>query len=76
MTDQQTMFALHEAWSRCRKNVDRLELNEQAKGVLKQIRSKRLYYKARGESAVIKELFDIGFGIYEEKTERDWQQGL
>lgn len=75
MTDHQTMLVLSEVWYEWREKVNALRLNEQAKGILKQIRSQRLYYKARKESAVIKELFDIGFGIYEDKAKCDWKQG-
>lgn len=75
LTDKETDSAVLTMWSDWRDEVRKLELNEQAKAALKAARSNRLYHKSRKEKDIIKELFDIGFGLYEPKAECNWQQG-
>lgn len=75
MTDEQTANELRHAWLEWLKKVRKLELNETAKKILKDVRSNRLYYKAKKERELIKELFNIGFGIYDDKDDCNWQQG-
>lgn len=75
ITDEKTVDILVEIWFEWKKKVNRLEINERANIALKRVRSHRLYYRARKEKEVIRELFDIGFGVYDEKGYSNWQQG-
>lgn len=75
MTDEQTVNVLHYIWLEWLKKVRKLELNEAAQKILKDVRSNRIYYKARKESEIIKELFYIGFGIYDDNSPCNSQQG-
>lgn len=75
ITDEKTVDILVEIWFEWRKKVNRLEINERANMALKRVRSQRLYYRARKEKEVIRELFDIGFGVYDKKSYSNWQQG-
>ena len=75
ITDEQTAAELRHGWLDWLKKVRRLEQHEAAKGILKEIRSKRLYYRARKEQEIIKELFYIGFGLYDNKATCNSQQG-
>ncbi len=75
LTGQETSKAVLMMWLEWRNAVKKLELNEQACVVLKTARSKRLYCKSRKQREIIKELFDIGFGLYEPGTKCDFQRG-
>lgn len=75
ITDEKTVDILVEIWFEWKKKVKELEINECANIALKRVRSHRLYYRARKEKEVIRELFDIGFGVYDEKGHSNWQQG-
>lgn len=75
MTDKQIANNLVRIWIDWKANVAKLELNEQAQAYLKEIKSNRLYHKAKKNKEVIKELFDIGFGIYDDKATCNYQQG-
>lgn len=75
MTDEQTANELHHAWLEWLEKVRKLELNETAGKILKDLRSNRLYYKSKKEREIIKELFNIGFGLYDDKSDCNWQQG-
>lgn len=67
--------AIFHVWMDWRAEVMKFELNEKARLALKQARSKRLYWKVKKNKEIIRELFDIGFGVYDEKASCDYQQG-
>lgn len=75
LTDEKTSDAALTMWIDWRKEVRKLELNEQAHTILKEARSNRLYYKSKKQREIINELFDIGFGLYEQEAKCDFQQG-
>lgn len=75
LTDKETDSAVLTMWYDWRESVRKLELNEQANAALKAAKSNCLYCKSRKQKDIIKELFDIGFGLYEPKAECNWQQG-
>ena len=43
--------------------------------MLKSAKSLRVSWKVKRNKQIIKELFDIGFGIYDKKAVCDYQQG-
>lgn len=71
----EAMDALFKVWMEWRGEVLKFELHERATLALKQARAKRLYWKVRKNKEIIRELFDIGFGVYSEKAKCDYQQG-
>lgn len=75
LTDKETHNCLFKIWIDWKNKVKKLELHNQAESVLKQARSKRLYYKAKKNREIINELFDIGFGIYDKEVKTDYQKG-
>lgn len=75
LTDKEIRNYLFEIWHEWRDEVEKLELHNQAKSVLKQARSKRLYYKAKKNREIISELFNIGFGVYDKEVKTDYQKG-
>lgn len=75
LTDKETESYLLTVWNEWRKKVKHMELNAQAMDIVKRMRSKRLYYKARKNSEMIMELFNIGVGFYDDTTSRDFQKG-
>lgn len=75
LTDKETQDYLLMIWKDWRDKVAKLELNNQAESILKQMRSKRLYCKAKKNREIIKELFNIGFGLYSKEVKTDYQKG-
>ena len=74
ITDKETTEYLQAIWSKWRKKVKKLELHNQAESILKQARSKRLYYKTKKNEEIIEELFDIGYGLYDKEAKADYQK--
>lgn len=50
-------------------------LHDSALAELKKSKSLRIHWTVKRNKEIIKELFDIGFGLYEKGTKRDYQQG-
>lgn len=75
LTDKETGDCLLRIWYDWRKKARKIELHIQAENIIKRMRSKRLSYKARRNREIIRELFDIGFRVYDEETKADWQKG-
>lgn len=50
-------------------------LHDSALAELKKSKSLRIHWTVKRNKEIINELFDIGFGIYEKGTKRDYQQG-
>ncbi len=75
LVDKKTYNYIFKIWHKWREKVIQMELHSQAENIIKQIKSKRLSSKARKNSEIIRELFDIGFGLYEEKRKIDYQKG-
>lgn len=74
-TDEKSAEILLEYYSDWRKEIQKRELNRQALSMLKTAKSLRISWKVKRNKQIIKELFDIGFGIYEKKAVCDYQQG-
>lgn len=62
-------------WVKWRDKVKRMELNALAGDIIKRMRSKRLYCKAKKKSEIVMELFNIGFGLYDDTAMNDFQKG-
>lgn len=70
LTDSESSYILQTYFLEWRE-----ELNRQALSMLKCAKSLRISWKVKRNRQIIKELFDIGFGIYEKKAVCDYQQG-
>lgn len=75
LIDKETTEYLQAILAKWRKKVKKLELHNQAESILKQARSKRLYYKTKKNEEIIEELFDIGYGLYDKEAKADYQKG-
>lgn len=75
LTDEKSAEILLKYYSDWRDELRKKELNRQALSMLKSAKSLRVSWKVKRNKQIIKELFDIGFGIYEKKAVRDYQQG-
>lgn len=62
-------------WFDWRQQVSDYERNEEANAIIKKARGKHIYRTAHKNRHIIKEIFDIGFGVYNDKAECDWNQG-
>lgn len=58
-----------------RKEKRRKSLHDSALAELKKSKSLRIHWTVKRNKEIIKELFDIGFGLYEKGAKCDYQQG-
>lgn len=75
LTDKKSADILLQYYSDWRKELQQRELNRQALSMLKSAKSLRISWKVKRNKKIIKELFDIGYGIYEKKAVCDYQRG-
>lgn len=62
-------------WMGWRKERQAADLNKRALNTLNEIKRNRLVRKSRKEKDMISELFDIGFGVYNDEAKCDWDKG-
>lgn len=67
-----TLLHFYSDW---RDEQNKRALNTEAMQALKRAKNYRISWTVKRNRAIIKELFDIGFGIYEEEAICDYQQG-
>ena len=75
LTDTESSYILQKYFLDWKEKIRKRELNRQALSMLKFAKSLRISWKVKRNKQIIKELFDIGFGIYEKKAVCDYQQG-
>lgn len=75
LTDEKSTNILVCYYSDWRGLLRERELHEQALKMLKSAKGLRISWKVKRNKELIKELFDIGFGIYDDKAICDYQQG-
>lgn len=75
LTDEKSAEILLKYYSDWREELQKRELNRQALSMLKYAKSLRISWKVKRNKQIIKELFDIGYGIYDKKAVCDYQQG-
>lgn len=75
LAGKETEKYLYMVWIKWRDKVKHMELNAQAGDIIKRMRSERLYCKAKKNSKIIMELFNIGFGLYDDTATNDFQKG-
>ena len=75
LTDKQSHDILLKYWMNWREEINKRELYNKALEMLKASKSLRVHWKVKRNKELIKELFDIGFGIYEEEANADYQKG-
>ncbi len=75
LTDSESSDILQTYFLEWRKELQKRELNRQALSMLKSAKSLRISWKVKRNKQIIKELFDIGFGVCEKKAVCNWQQG-
>lgn len=75
LTDSESSYILQMYFNDWRKELAKRELNRQALSMLKSAKSLRISWKVKRNRQIIKELFDIGYGLYEKEAVCDYQQG-
>ncbi len=75
LTDKKSDEILLKIYSDWRKARNERDLHNQALLLLKEAKSLRISWKVKRNKEIIKELFDIGFGIYGEKAICNYQGG-
>lgn len=75
LTDEKSTEILLKYYSDWRDEIRKRELNRRALSMLKSAKSLRISWKVKRNKEIIKELFDIGYGIYEKKAVCNYQQG-
>lgn len=75
LTDKKTADILLECFLDWKKELQKRELHRQALSVLKSAKGLRISWKVKRNREIIKELFDIGFGLYDKEAKCDFQQG-
>lgn len=75
LTDTESSYILQTYFLKWREELQKRELNRQALSMLKSAKSLRISWKVKRNKQIIKELFDIGYGIYDKKAVCDYQQG-
>lgn len=75
LTNIESSYILQKYFLDWKEEIRKRELNRQALSMLKSAKSLRVSWKVKRNKQIIKELFDIGFGIYEKKAVCDYQQG-
>lgn len=75
ITDKKSVKILLDIWSEWRKEREQADIKEKSDIMLKRARRKRLNRSAKANRKLIKAVFDIGFGLYEEGTRCDFERG-
>lgn len=75
LTNKQSLDILLKYYSEWKNAIKEREIHEQAVKMLKSAKSLRIHWKVKRNKELIKELFDIGFGIYSKDDVCDYQQG-
>lgn len=75
LTDEKSTNVLVRYYSDWRKQIREREVHEQALKMLKSAKGLRISWKIKRNKELIKELFDMGFGIYDDKATCNYQQG-
>lgn len=75
LTDRKSADILLWYYSEWRNEVETMELHKQALQMIKSAKGLRISWKVKRNRKIIKELFDIGFGVYEVESVCDWQKG-
>lgn len=75
LTDSKSSYILQMYFLDWKEELRKRELNRQALFMLKSAKSLRISWKIKRNKQIIKELFDIGFGVYDKEAKCDWQQG-
>ncbi len=75
LTDSTSSYILQSYYLDWRKELDRRELYRKALSALKSAKSLRISWKVKRNRKIIKELFDIGYGLYEKEAICNYQQG-
>lgn len=75
LTDKQSHDILLKYWMDWREKIKKRELHNKALEMLKASKSLRVHWRVKRNKELIKELFEIGFGLYEEEAKCDSQKG-
>lgn len=75
LTDKKSAYTLLNYWSDWRKKINERNLHDKASQILAASKSLHIHQKVKRNRDIIKELFDIGYGIYTEDPECNYQQG-
>ena len=75
MTDKNSEKILLKIYSDWRNARNKRDLHNQALSLLKSAKSLRIHWLVKRNKEIIKELYEIGFGIYDEKATCNSQQG-
>lgn len=75
LTDFESSYILQKYYCDWRDELRKRELNRQAMSMLKSAKSLRTSWKVKRNREIIKELFDIGYGLYKKEAVCDYQQG-
>ena len=75
LTDSESSCILLTYFADWKEELRKKELNKQALSMLKSAKSLRISWKVKRNRQIIKELFDIGYGLYEKEAICDYQQG-
>lgn len=75
LTDEKSediLLRIYSDWNKARNERD---LHNQAISLLKQAKSLRISWKVKRNKEIIKELYEIGFGLYDDKATCNSQKG-
>ncbi|MCM1225703.1 MAG: hypothetical protein NC548_65795 [Lachnospiraceae bacterium] len=75
LTDGESSYILMSYFLDWRDELKKRDLYRQAMSILKTAKSLRISWKVKRNRQIIKELFDIGYGLYEKEAICDYQQG-
>lgn len=75
LTDKNSEKILLKIYSDWRNARNKRDLHNQALSLLKSAKSLRIHWLVKRNKEIIKELYEIGFGIYDEKATCNSQQG-
>lgn len=75
LTDKKSTYTLLNYWSDWRKKINERNLHDKASQILAASQSLHIHQKVKRNRDIIKELFDIGYGIYTKDPECNYQQG-
>ena len=75
LTDEKSEDILSRIYSDWRKARNERDLHNQAVSLLKQAKSLRISWKVKRNKEIIKELYEIGFGLYDDKATCNSQKG-
>lgn len=75
LTDEESSYILMTYFLDWKDELRKKELNKQALLMLKSAKSLRISWKVKRNKQIIKELFDIGYGLYDKEAVCNYQQG-